>query len=268
MNAWLAETKAWRKKTTAYQEATGAYLERKEPITVKMASVAAHPEDSNDGSAVETVRALKDRYGDRHLAVGRRRQPKKRTQDGGGSRKKTTAARRRMIRRAVPARNKGRGHKGLTVETRRRNDPECNNAIRNRGERRQVRLKKERTSGRIFRKTVELEIERRIVGSSTRLQEESDWILWGVGPLRNERRDVQSTALGKDDGGTPGPARNLPGKHSGRAPLGREQREQLERNHLENRFTGKKGETDHRRHKHSPRKRTAVSLQAIRDEEP
>jgi hypothetical protein len=54
----------------------------------------------------------------------------------------------------------------------------------------------------------------------------------------------------KDDGGTPGPVRTLSGNRSGRAAL----REQLERNHRENRATGKKGEADHRRHKHSPRK--------------
>jgi hypothetical protein len=39
-----------------------------------------------------------------------------------------------------------------------------------------------------------------------------------------------------------------------RAVLKREQREWLENNHRENRTRGKEGETDHRRHKHSPRK--------------
>jgi hypothetical protein len=77
----------------------------------------------------------------------------------------------------------------------------------------------------------------------------------GVGPLRNGRRDVQSTALRKDDGGTLGPARNLSGDRSGQAALRREQREQLGSNHCGNRVTGKEGEADDRCQKHSPRKR-------------
>jgi hypothetical protein len=55
---------------------------------------------------------LKDRYGDRHLAVGRRRQPKKRTQSDGGSRQKLAAACRRLTRRAFPTRRKGGGCRG------------------------------------------------------------------------------------------------------------------------------------------------------------
>jgi hypothetical protein len=51
---------------------------------------------------------------------GRRRQTKKRTQGDGGSRKKMAAARRQMTRRAVPARCRGRYHKGPTVEKRQR----------------------------------------------------------------------------------------------------------------------------------------------------
>jgi hypothetical protein len=78
----------------------------------------------------------------------------------------------------------------------------------------------------------------------------------GMGPLRNERRDVQSTELGKeDDGGTPGPARTLSGNRSRPAALRKEQREQLDSNHRENRAKGKECEADHRRHKHSPQKR-------------
>jgi hypothetical protein len=56
-----------------------------------------------------------------------------------------------------------------------------------------------------------------------------------VDPLRNERQDVQSTDLRKDDGGTPGQART-----SGRAAIKREQREQLGSDHREKRATGKK----------------------------
>jgi hypothetical protein len=54
-----------------------------------------------------------------------------------------------------------------------------------------------------------------------------------VSPLQNERRNVQSTALGKneDDGGTPGLAHTLSGNHLRQVAL---RREKLERTHHEN----------------------------------
>jgi hypothetical protein len=76
-----------------------------------------HLEVPKKEAAVETIGALEDRYGDRHLAVWHRRQPKKRTQRDGGSRQKLAAARGRLTRPAVPARRKGRSHIGPTVET-------------------------------------------------------------------------------------------------------------------------------------------------------
>jgi hypothetical protein len=143
--------------------------------------LGANPEESErqevpkEEAAVVTIGALEDQYDDWHLSVEHHRQPKKRTQGDGESRKNLAAARRQMTRRAVPARRKGRSHKDPTVEKRRRKGPECNNGIRNRSASQQLRLRKERTSGRIFRKTVELEIEKRIVWPSTGLREVSDW---------------------------------------------------------------------------------------------
>jgi hypothetical protein len=61
---------------------------------------------------VETVGALEDRYGDRHLAVRHHWQPKKHTQGDDGSLKKLAAAHRWMTRRIVPARHKGHGRQG------------------------------------------------------------------------------------------------------------------------------------------------------------
>jgi hypothetical protein len=84
--------------------------------------VAEHQEVPKEETAVETIGALEDRYGDRYIAVGSRRQPKKRTQGDDGSREKLVAARRRMTRRAIPARRKGRSHEGPTVEKRRWKD--------------------------------------------------------------------------------------------------------------------------------------------------
>jgi hypothetical protein len=57
----------------------------------EMKSIAEHQEVPKEVAAVETIGALKDQYGDRHLAIGRRQQLKKRTQGNGGSQKKSAA---------------------------------------------------------------------------------------------------------------------------------------------------------------------------------
>jgi hypothetical protein len=53
-----------------------------------MKSIAEHQEVPKEEAAVETIGALEDRYGDRHLAIGCLRQPKKWTQGDGGYQKK------------------------------------------------------------------------------------------------------------------------------------------------------------------------------------
>jgi hypothetical protein len=83
-----------------------------------------------EDTAVETIRALEDRYVDQHLAVGCRRQPKKLTQGNGGSRKKLAAVRRRMTRRDVRTRHERRSHKGPTVEKTRRKIRTRDNFVR------------------------------------------------------------------------------------------------------------------------------------------
>jgi hypothetical protein len=108
-------------------------------------SESEHQEVPREEAAVETIGTLEDRYAFRHLDVGCRRQPKKRTRGYGGSRKKLATARRRMTRRAVPAPFKGWGHKGPTVEKRRRNGPEWNIDIKNRGLKQQLRLGNKKT---------------------------------------------------------------------------------------------------------------------------
>jgi hypothetical protein len=55
-------------------------------------SKADHEEVPKEEAAMETFGALKERYGDRHLAIGCRRKPKKWTQGSGGSRKKLAPA--------------------------------------------------------------------------------------------------------------------------------------------------------------------------------
>jgi hypothetical protein len=79
------------------------------------------------------------------------------------------------------------------------------------------------------------------------------------GSAPTETKEVTSKAQplekNKDDGGTLGPARNVSGNRSGCAALRREQVEQLESSHRENRGMGWEGEPDHSCHKHSLWKR-------------
>jgi hypothetical protein len=77
-----------------------------------MEKAAAYPEVPNEEAVVKTIGALKDRYGDQHLAVECHQQPKKQTQGNVGSRKKLAAERRWMIRHAVPALLKEHGRQG------------------------------------------------------------------------------------------------------------------------------------------------------------
>jgi hypothetical protein len=197
----ITEVRAGRRETTACQEATEACLESNEPTSVETESVAEHQEVPKEAPAVKTARPLEKHYEDQHLVVGRREKPKKRTQGDSGSRKKLVTACRGMTRRTVLSRRKGhcrqgqgkdktvpRTQKGRAFEMRRRAKPEGINVITNQGFKEQLCLGKERTPGRIFGKTIGLEIVKRIVGSSVRIIKTSDWTLWRGRP-RNERRD-------------------------------------------------------------------------------
>jgi hypothetical protein len=55
----------------AFQEVTEVCLESKEPTPVEIVFLAVHEEALKEEAAVKTVRALKKRYGDWHLAIGR-----------------------------------------------------------------------------------------------------------------------------------------------------------------------------------------------------
>jgi hypothetical protein len=177
MDASLGEMKAWRKETmvcqegmTACWEKNEAYLERKEPAPAEMMIVTVHPESHIEEATVETIGALEGRYGDRHVAVGRRRKPEKWTQGGGGSRKKLAAASRRMTRHAVPAPRKGHGHqgsgkydvvgtpKGRTFE-KRRAQPKCSSGIWDQNLKQQVRLRSKMAFIKTVGQTHELAVE-------------------------------------------------------------------------------------------------------------
>jgi hypothetical protein len=151
---------------------------------------------------VKTVRALKKRYGDWHLAIGRHWQLKKWNQGNGGSQKKLTTTCRGMIRGATPASCKGRGHqgpgrdnvargisKGQTFRKRRRAQLECSNIIRRQGLKERLYLGSRRTLSKTFKHIVELEIAKQRVRTSIRLPKMSVRTSWKGWPLQNERRD-------------------------------------------------------------------------------
>jgi hypothetical protein len=106
---------ALQKEMMACQEVMEACLESKEPTPMEVNVVAEVPKEEVE---VETIGALEDRYGDQHLAVGRRRQLKRWTQGNGGSRKKLVTTCIRMTHHALPAWRKGHSHKGHMVEKR------------------------------------------------------------------------------------------------------------------------------------------------------
>jgi hypothetical protein len=119
---------------------------------------------------VDTVRSFEDPHMDQHLVVRSRRQWKKRTQGkGGGSRKMMAATRRLMILRAVHIR-KGPGRDSVARRTPKkrtfvkRRRKTCKSGIKDRTDRRQLQLRIERTSDKIVRKTVKLEVTKRMVG--------------------------------------------------------------------------------------------------------
>jgi hypothetical protein len=67
----MAQMRAWRKEMKICLQKTEVCLESKEPTPEDMTNAAAHSEVPNRRAAVETIRALKGQYGDRHLAVRR-----------------------------------------------------------------------------------------------------------------------------------------------------------------------------------------------------
>jgi hypothetical protein len=180
MDAWIEGMKACVGKLEANWEMSDA--------------VAKHKLIPNEETRVETIGALKDWYGDWQLAAGCHQQLKKWTQGDGGSRK-LAAARKWITRRAIPARHKGRGHKGLMIK-RRRKDPECNNGIKNWGTRWQLHRGSERAFNKTVRQALKLEVLKQAVWICVELWKVTDWTLWrGWPPLK--RRDVQSTTLRK-----------------------------------------------------------------------
>jgi hypothetical protein len=75
----IEDIRAWRKEMKSNQEATEAYPEKMEANPDEVKSVAEHEEVPKEEAAMETFRALKEWYENRHLAIRCLCQPKKRT---------------------------------------------------------------------------------------------------------------------------------------------------------------------------------------------
>jgi hypothetical protein len=165
MEQMMADIKAILK---GYEEMKAGMKVHQERMKAIMKSAAKHHVVPNEEAAVETIGSLKDRFGGRRLAVRRRV---------------------RLTRHAVPARRKGHIHKGPTVEKRRWKGPECNNCIRNRDLREQLRLGSKTAFNKALGQTHELEVLTRAVGISIGLRKLSDWtVRRGRPPLKRKKR--------------------------------------------------------------------------------
>jgi hypothetical protein len=123
-----------------------------------------------------------------------------------GCRKKLAVTCRRIIRRVITPQRKGhccqgqgknkvvpRSQKGWTIGKRRRAQPESISGIRIQGLKKQLRLGKEKTSGRIIRKALVLVIAKRTAGSSVRIRKMSVRTLWRGRPFRNGKRECMQS---------------------------------------------------------------------------
>jgi hypothetical protein len=152
----------------------------------------------------DNIGSLEDRYGDRCLVVRRRRTAKKRTQDSVGSRQKLSAARKRLlIRRAVSALRKGnickgpgrgnvgRGNSKVRIfGKKQRTRSKYNKGIKDRGAKEQTRQRMRRTFDRTTRKTVRLEIDRRIVRSAVELKQMNNSAIWKIRPPLKRKKSL------------------------------------------------------------------------------
>jgi hypothetical protein len=142
----------------------------------------------NEEINAENIGSSEDRSGNRRLVVRGRRRAKKWAQESVGSRQKSSAARKRVMRRAIPAVRKGnipklpgrksvgRVHpKSRTFGNKQRLRSEYNKRINYRDPKNQLRQMMRRTSGRSFRKPMQLDMARLIFGSITAVKNIIYW---------------------------------------------------------------------------------------------
>jgi hypothetical protein len=130
-----------------------------------------HEEVPTEGAIVKIVRALKEQYGDCHLAIGRHQQLKKQNQGDGGSWKKLVATHRGMTHHVIPALCKGHGRQGpgrdnvarkipkrRMLERSQRTCQEGSNGIRVQDLKEQLLLGSKRAFNKNVRKTFGMEV--------------------------------------------------------------------------------------------------------------
>jgi hypothetical protein len=150
-------------------EKTETRLECKEPTSEDMESGAEHREVPKKLVAVKPIGGLRKQHRGQNLAIECHQEQEGRTRGNCGSRKKLVATGRKITLRAGVVRRKGHGRniiargapKRRTLGRRHQPKPECKSGIKDRGKRRQLRLKNEKTTARIFGKTFGREIAKR-----------------------------------------------------------------------------------------------------------
>jgi hypothetical protein len=143
----------------------------------EMQSETVHQKTPKKEAAAKSSGALKKRHRFRHIAAGRRGQPEERTRGHFGSRKKLATTGRKMTClsgvawRKVHIVRKDETRERISKETPKgrmfgkkcRPKPESIKGIRIQDLKKQLYMRRERTPGRIFEKTIGLEIAKRLV---------------------------------------------------------------------------------------------------------
>jgi hypothetical protein len=190
-NCWLGKTKASPETTEACPVKMHACLEEEEkPAPEETEAVAEPQEVPEETTEQETIRATEDRSRNLRLAVGCRGRLKTRTKRDGRSRQECAATIGRLTRRFVPALRKGGFCRGPGMKCRRSGLKGQSKAFRNR---KRVMIGKGHLERRkdlydAVEPTLGLEIAKRVVGTSVRLREPGDWLLWKCWPPPKRKR--------------------------------------------------------------------------------
>jgi hypothetical protein len=165
--------------------------EAKKELAPEETEAMAEPQEVPEGATDEEMSGgTEDRAGKQHLAVRRHGQLKKQAQGNGGPRQKFAAARGWFTRCAIPALIKGHARRGPGMKCRRSGLKGQSKAFR-KGKR--VMLEKGHLERRkalydAVEPTLGLEIAKRVVGTSFRLWEPGDWLLWKCRPPPKQKR--------------------------------------------------------------------------------
>jgi hypothetical protein len=167
-----------------------------------MQSVAEHQVVSKEEVSVMLVGGLRKLCRDQNLAAGHHQKPKGRIQASCDSQKRLTIASRKMIHHARVAwhrknvirkdRTRKQVERGASTGQKDRKrlwrSLECKIGIKNPGTRQQLRRTRE--FSKTLKNTLGLEIRKRAVGISSRLQEYKDRTLWRCQPPPKQKKNL------------------------------------------------------------------------------